>query len=150
MRYVYIILVLLWGIATNVSAQRIRLGERIPEINVQSEYGSKLEYAEQDLMCMVFFHSKCTPCVEAIQKLNTALYEVMDIALVTAESPELHDTIISRIGTRDFAIAYDIDGKTHKSFGINYVPFAVIYSTHRKRVEWFGPIEQLGGGTYCE
>lgn len=136
--------------AIDVSAQSIRLGERIPEISVTSEYGTKLEYAEKELMTLIFIHSESEPCIEAVQLLDPYLHEMMDIVLVTPESSEEHDAIVRRLGTSDFAIAFDNDGKTYRNFGINYVPFCVIYDTQRKRIEWFGPIEHLGNGFYCK
>ena len=77
------------------------------------------------------------------------LYDT-DIVLVTKERPDNHTEIVERLGTDKYTIAYDIDGKTYRSFGINFVPFGIVYSTKRKRVESFGPVENICNGTYCE
>ena len=150
LKHFFTIFILLCVATFDTKAQSIRLGERIPEIDVASIYGSKLEYADKDLMCMVFINSKSTPCIEAIRNLDTSLLEIMNIVLVTSERIDHYDEILNRLDCRRFAIAHDVDGKTFKSFGINYVPYGVIYDTNRKRIEWFGPIQHLGGGTYCE
>ncbi|MBO5832320.1 MAG: redoxin domain-containing protein [Alistipes sp.] len=150
MRYTLIILSLLLSFATEVSAQRVRIGERIPDIEVQSEYGPKLEYIENDYTCLVFINSHSAPCIEALKHINSDMLYDTDIVLVTKEKPENHSEIVKRLGTDQYTIAYDVEGKTYRSFGVNYVPFSVIYSTKRKRVESFGSVEYLCNGSYCE
>ena len=143
MRHLYTILLLIALSTLSASAQRLRLGERMPDISVASEYGSKLEFIEQELACLIFINSYCEPCIASLAEVDRTLLNTMEIVLLTTESREDYNDIIERIGTTDFAIAYDIESKTHKAFGINYIPFAVIYSTKRKIVEWFGPVELL-------
>lgn len=144
MRHFFAILTTVLLSTLSADAQSLRLRERMPDVNVMSEYGSKLEYVERDMVCLIFVNSYCIPCIEAVQKIDRTLLDKMNIILLTTESKEYHAEIVERIGAEDLAIAYDIDSKTHKAFGINYIPFAVVYSAKRKIVEWFGPVEQLG------
>ena len=145
MRHFFVILTTILFFTLSAEAQSVRLGERTPEVSVMSEYGSKLEYVERDLVCLVFVSSHCEPCIKAVQTIDRALLEKINIILLTTESHELHDEIVERIGATELSIAYDIEGKTYKAFGINYIPFAVIYSVKRKIVKWFGPVQQLDG-----
>ena len=60
------------------------------------------------------------------------------------------EEIIERLGIEEYIVAFDDNNRTLRAFGINYVPFAVIYRTKNSRVEWFGPMHHLKRDTIEE
>lgn len=149
MRYFYTILLLVILTHLDVNAQRVRLGERLPDVKVESEFGTRLQDTNKDFVCLVFINSHSKPCIDEVRKIDPNLLYDMDIILVTQEHPETKDEIIARLGTSQYSIAFDIENKTFRSFGIRYVPFCVIYKERNRRIEWFGPTDRLVSRTYC-
>ena len=128
------------------SAQSVRLGERIPKINVDSPLGKSLDYCEHDHIALIFIHSDSRPCIEALRNfeiLSEHLKSDMSVVLLTTEDKANHDNIIARLPNRNREIAYDVEHSTFNAFGIDYVPFCVIYTKKRGRVVWFGPLTRI-------
>ena len=149
MRYFYAILLLVILTHLDVNAQRVRLGERLPDVKLESEFGTRLQDTNKDFVCLVFINSHSKPCIDEVQKIDPNLLYDMDIILVTQEHPNTKDEITSRLGTSQYSIAFDIEDKTFRSFGIRYVPFCVIYKQRNRRIEWFGPTDRLVSNIYC-
>ena len=146
MRYILSIIAAMVVLCTSATAQNIRLGEKIPDVSVESTVGSDLKLVEQEYTCLIFMHSKCEPCETAIPHLHNAaapLGERLAIVLITHEDKEAEADITRKYGNYSSAIAFDRNRHTHKSFGINFVPFGVIYHTKSRRIEWFGSLQQL-------
>ena len=149
MRYFYAILLLVILTHLDVNAQRVRLGERLPDVKVESEFGTRLQDTNKDFVCLVFINSHSKPCIDEVRKIDPNLLYDMELILVTQEQPNTKDEITSRLGTSQYSIAFDIEDKTFRSFGIRYVPFCVIYKQRNRRIEWFGPTDRLVSNTYC-
>ncbi len=146
MRYLLSIVAVMVALCSSASAQNIRLGEKIPDINVESTMGSDLKLIEQEYTCLIFMHSKCEPCETAIpyfHSLAAPMTENLAIVLLTHESKEVEAEIARMYKNYFNAIAFDRNRHTHKTFGINFVPFGVIYNTKNRRIEWFGSLQQL-------
>lgn len=142
------LLILLMAFATAISAeaQSLRLGERIPSIDVDSELGKELELATKEHVCMVFIHSESRPYLEAfnsIQLIGDMLSSKMDLVILTAEERGCESSFKYMLEGIDHSIAYDVEHRTFQAFGVKYVPCCVIYETKRRRAEWFGGIQQL-------
>ncbi|MBR2429361.1 MAG: thioredoxin family protein [Alistipes sp.] len=135
---------LLWCASAN--AQNIRLGEKIPEISVESILGEQLRLIEQEYTCLIFMHSKCEPCATALpqfHKIASPISERLAVVLLTNESSDMEEELNQRFGSYVTSIAFDRNKHTYRAFGINFVPFGVIYHTKNRRIEWFGSIQQL-------
>lgn len=146
MRYILSIIALLVALSSSASAQNIRLSEKIPDISVESVVGTELKLIEQEYTCLVFMHSKCEPCFKAIPNLHQAATPLSDriaVVLITHETREAEATIAENFKGYYQTIVFDDNRQTHKAFGINFVPFCVIYNTKSRRIEWFGSLQQL-------
>ncbi len=146
MRRIYIILVAIIALCSSVSAQNIRLGEKIPEISVESTLGDELRMVTKEHTCIVFMHSQCEPCVTALPALHQAITPHGDkfaVVLLTSETKEMEERLASTFSSYVDALAFDRNNHTYRAFSINFVPFAVIYNTKSRRIEWFGSIQQL-------
>lgn len=146
MKRVFIILIATLGLCLSASAQNIRLGEKIPEISVTSDYGDDLQLIDKEYTCLIFMHSQCEPCINALPSLHstTAPYsDALAVVLLTNESSDKRDELTTKFGSYVTTIAFDNSSHTYRAFGINFVPFAVIYNTKSHRIEWFGSIQQL-------
>lgn len=136
--------ILIWCGKTN--AQNIRLGEKIPEISVESVLGDQLRMIKQEYTCLIFMHSKCEPCTKALpdfHKIASPLGDKLAVVLLTNESRDMEDHLQREFGSYVTSIAFDRNKHTYRAFGINFVPFGVIYNTKSRRIEWFGSIQQL-------
>lgn len=146
MKRIAIIVAIMLAVATNVEAQNLRLGEKVPAISLDSELGKELNLGTKEYVCMIFIHSESTPCIDAFANMGdvrTTLLENLDIVLVTAEQRDIESDITQRIDTLGMTLAFDTERKTFKSFGINYVPYCVIFDKRRGKAQWFGPVKQL-------
>lgn len=135
---------------TLVCAQNIRLGERIPTIDVHSTMGTELNYIDKEYVCLIFIHSGSLPCVDALdsfEALADSVEERMAVVLITPEQRSSEQDIVARFIDNNTTVAFDKEHKTFKSFGINFVPFGVIYDTKQRRTRWFGSIQQLDEST---
>ena len=153
MKRIAIIVAIILAAVTNVEAQNLRLGEKVPTISVESELGRELNLGTKEYVCMIFIHSESTPCIEAFANMGnmrTTLLDNLDIVLITTEHRDIEAEIAQRIDTLGMTLAFDIDRKTFKSFGINYVPFCVIFDKRRGKVQWFGPVKQLNRNIILE
>lgn len=135
---------LLW--MASAEAQILRIGERVPTINVDSSAGSDLKLVDKEYTCLIFMHSKSNPSIEAIRQFTaftTPLRQRLGIVLLTPEQDGFEEEMLRNITTNDTIIAFDNEGQTFSNFRVSYVPFAVIYSTRTRRVAWFGSLSQL-------
>lgn len=147
MRRILYILALMVATTVAAHAQSIRLGEAIPAISVSPTIDDTLALYNRDYTCLIFAHSESKPCVEALRDFRATAEEIgitCAIVVITGESEVDSEAIIERLGIEDYIVAFDDNNRTLRAFGINYVPFAVIYRTKNSRVEWFGPVHHMG------
>lgn len=141
MKRLFAIAMLLIMSSTIVLAQGVSLGMRVPDIHLDSEFGRELEMATKEYVYMVFVHSESSPSITFVERLSNVderLMHNLDVVLVTPEDIADNATIVERFADGRFPIAYDLEHRTFRNFGISYVPFGVIYDTKRKRALWFG------------
>ena len=134
---------LLW--VGSADAQNIRLGEKIPDIHVISDMGEKLELLDTECVCLLFVYAESQPSVNAVTTFrSTAEALCDDISFVLLFGREPSPLSLERFQlTENTIIAIDNDKRTFHNFGIDYVPFVVIYEKHRNRALWFGSTQQL-------
>jgi hypothetical protein len=84
--------------------------------------------------------------VDAMSNFNSTaerLNSQCAIVIITGEAEENSAEITERLSAENYILAFDDNNNTLKAFGINYVPFVVIYRNKNSRVKWFGPIHHL-------
>ena len=146
MRHILTILALVWVVAVEADAQNIRLGDRLPDIPLSNE----LDVAYKDYVCLTFINTESTPCLTAIENIVGIVKEHtpnMELVFVCNQSPGCEQDIAHLTEDIKHTMAYDSEGRIFKALGIEYVPYMVIYSTKRNRVEWFGSMRQLSEST---
>lgn len=132
-------------IATS-EAQLLRLGERIPTIDVDSSAGSDLKLVEEKYTCIVFMHSESAPSINAIREFSaiaTKHSERVALVLITAEQDGFEQEVLSSFTTNETIVAFDNNFRTFKNFAVHHIPFAVIYETRSRKAQWFGSLSQL-------
>jgi hypothetical protein len=146
MRRFIAILVIIMTTTVGAHAQSIRLGESIPSISVSPSIDETLDLYNRDYTCLIFAHSESKPCVDAMRAFEATAHEInrtCAIVVITGEDESNSEAIIERLDIEDYIVAFDNENRTLKNFGINYVPFAVIYRTKNSRIEWFGPLHHI-------
>lgn len=151
MRRFFAILLLMVATSVGVHAQSIRLGESVPALSLQSSIDETLAIYNRDYVCLIFAHSESQPCVDAIRNFAPtaeAIGKQCAIVVITTENELDKEAVAERLGAEDYILAFDSQGRTFKSFGIHYVPFAVVYRTKNSRIEWFGPMHHIETSTF--
>ena len=132
--------------AVSLNAQTLRIGDRIPAIDVDSSAGSELKLIDAEFTCLIFMHSASEPATTAIRNFSTnILTEEMniDVVLLTPEQDGFEEEMLRSITTNSTIVAFDNEGRTFANFGVEHVPFAVVYNTNSRRALWFGPLARL-------
>ena len=146
MRRFLTILAIMMATTVAAHAQSIRLGETIHAINVSPSVDETLALYNRDYTCLIFAHSESGPCVDAMREFN-AIAKQIDLAcaivIITVEDSADSKGIIQRLDIEDYILAFDVDNRTLNAFGIQYVPFAVVYRSKNSRIEWFGPMHHV-------
>lgn len=129
-----------------VNAQNIRLGERLPDIQAEVVIGTRADLDEHDIVCLIFLDTRSEPCIEAMKQMNdiTNYFDGMVATLlITGEEEEEALDILNSYSNKNTLVAIDHNYRTFNSLDVKYVPFGIIYQTERRRVIWFGSIQQL-------
>lgn len=137
------------GIASAASAQSLRLGEPIPDIDIISAMGPELKQMRREFVCLVFVHPDSKPCIEALtkfQEVDNALANDMSVVLITYTGQK-NRAIMQPFVDRNTTVAFDNKQHTFRNFGIEHVPFSVIYCHKHRRTLWFGTLNQLDRAT---
>jgi hypothetical protein len=146
MRRLLAILALLVATSATAHAQSIRLDEPIPAISVEPSISNILELYNREYTCLIFAHSESGPCVDAMREFNAVAKQIdlaCAIVIITGEDSANSKDIIQRLDIEDYILAFDVDNHTLNAFGIQYVPFAVVYRSKNSRIEWFGPMHHV-------
>ena len=127
-------------------AQRLRLGDRVPDISISTMLGTHYEEFTSEHICLIFIHSASEPCVVALDEFipeAESYANDMTIVLLTNEEPTSENALLNGYINHYTSVAFDSHGHTFHTFGINYVPFGVIFDRKKERAEWFGAIHHL-------
>ncbi len=146
MRTFFVIVILALSTAIGANAQSIRLGEQIPTLNLTTNIDETLAMYNRDYTCLIFAHSESKPCVDAMRNFVTTAEQMersCTIVVITGEEEENSEVITERLNCEEYILAFDNGNRTLKAFGINHIPFVVIYRTKNSRIEWFGPINHV-------
>lgn len=146
MKRILTILAIALAIAIEAEAQSVRLGDRIPDMQLDRE----LAITSKEYVCLSFVHTESAPCLLAIETLCRIVSDYTDhieIVFVSNQEDEVTEDIVCLANDVDISIFNDKESHAFKAFGIKHVPYTVIYSTKRNRVEWFGSVQQLNEET---
>ena len=146
MRRVITIILCIAAYTASVNAQILRIGERIPTIDVDSSVGADLRLIEKEFTCLVFMHSKSEPSMVAIRQfseMSRAYNSKIDIVLLTLEQDGFEEDMLRSLTTNNTIIAFDNESRTFTNFGVSYVPFCTIFHTDSRKLQWFGSLTQL-------
>ena len=146
MKYLLSIIAAMLVFCSSAEAQRLRLGDRTPDISIGATLGTPIDNILQKYICMVFIHSESAPAVDAADRLCDELisaYDDMAIVLLTAEEKTEDNALLNSFVSHNTSVAFDNNHHTFRSFGINYVPFGVIFDKKKQRIEWFGSLQHL-------
>ncbi len=134
-RFAVIIIALLSFVVTN--AQTIALGERTPRLKDVKWLNGNIP-AKSKYTYIGFVHSASRPCQYWAEQVYSDIANVEDVAfvLVSRESASnIEQWVMEYLSPRSGVI---IEGEhLHSTFGVNYVPYAVIVD-NKRRALWFG------------
>lgn len=124
--------------ALPLSAQRLVIGERAPELKVE-RWLSAAPVAGTKAVMVEFFHSANQSSVERLARLDELARNNKDKLTVIIVTKESDPAVTGRLleGNPSYYSAYDGGGAAFTSFGARYVPYAVIFDK-RGRVLWVG------------
>ncbi len=139
--HIFIVIVALLSVSV-AEGQTIALGERIKRtknikwLNDNKPHKSTFTYME-------FILSNTTPCRDTATHTHRIVqeYSSMSFVLVTQENAsEIGEWVKALLGPKSGVIIED--QRIRASFGISYVPYAVILN-RKNKVLWFGNPQQL-------
>lgn len=137
-RFTFLVTLALTISAATLSAQKLVIGERAPELKVQQWLISAPAVDGKAIM-VEFFHPANKKSAERITKLNSLAStngdKMIVIVLVRDDSDNAKSILTS--GNPSYYPAIDDAGKTFSTFGIKYIPYAVLYDK-RGRILWVG------------
>lgn len=140
---VLILLALLIPFA-DAAAQKIILGERVPELKVGAWLAGQLPKAAT-MTYVEFFHSSNPSCIASLDKLKeyTNKYGTkLRVVVLTQEAEEKVSALLKPYLSKQISVGFDTDGRIFTAFGVNYVPFGVLLDA-KNRSLWMGNTLQL-------
>lgn len=124
--------------ALPLSAQRLVIGERAPELKVE-RWLSAAPSLDNKAVMVEFFHSSNQKSADRLPQLSQLARANADKLTVVVLTREDDPTVTARLldGNPAYYAGYDGTGAAFNSFEARYVPYAVIYDK-RGRVLWVG------------
>ena len=118
-------------------AQTIALGEKTPRIKKVKWLNGNTPQ-KSDFLYIEFIHSASLPCKESAERIYKIVEEQPNMAfvLVSHQSASEIDNWVTHYLTPRSGVVID-DTQIRTSFGVNYVPYAVIID-RKRRALWFG------------
>ena len=147
MRRLLLILLAVVAFLPVAEAQHLKVGEKLPTIDVDSSVGSDLKSVDREYTCIVFMHSESQPSLNAIREFTKQTKGVrsdLALVLITTEQDGFEQELLNSFTSSDTIVAFDNNCRTFENFNVQHIPFAVVYQTKSRRVMWFGSLSQLG------
>ncbi len=147
MKRLLILILTMAALLPEVEAQHLKVGEKLPTIDVDSSVGSDLKLVDREYTCIVFMHSESLPSVNAIREFTRLTKDVrrdLALVLITTEQDGFEQEVLNSFTSPDTIVAFDNNFRTFENFNVQHIPFAVVYQTKSRRVMWFGSLGQLG------
>lgn len=143
-KFRFLLLSLLALLPAAVPAQRIALGERMPEIR-PAAWVAQVEPAPAAKTYIEFFAAGSPACVKSLQRLRALAADAdsgLRVIVVTRDREEVVAPLVQQLLSPRFTVALDPQGKIFASYGVDYVPFGVLTDA-RNRALWQGNSLQL-------
>ena len=126
-------------------AQRLVIGEKAPELKVGEWLSHRDAVADSRPTLEEFFFSRSEPSLRRLAVLDGFVRdhsERLNVILMVRESRERLAPALEGKGYA-FAVALDDGNRTFAAYGVQFVPFAVLFDA-RGRVVWFGNSSKFG------
>lgn len=139
MRRLCIIIFALLCSTTAALAQNIIIGDKIPKIRSHAW----LMDAEPDsapYTCIIFYHSEsdlCNAALRGVKQLCREYKGQFNIVIITKEDYSVAGVSLTSALDNYSGVLFDNEGRIFRDFGVKFVPFCVIYNSHREAV-WCG------------
>ena len=143
MKRVCLLLLAVLGCCTAAQAQRVVIGERVPEIKADAWLGG-VRPSPAPLTYIEFFYSPGRGAMESIghlEELSNKLGSKLHIVVLTREPEQTVSHLLGGKVSRLMAVALNAD-RDFGSFGVNYIPFGVLVDA-RNRALWMGNTRTL-------
>lgn len=137
MKKLVLISVLTMFIAATAIAQKLQIGEKMPDLKIKEWIGKQPSMSSP--MLIEFFHSSSNQCIarlEVLDKLTDKYKSKMDVILLSKEAKEVAVKQV-KPEVRKFFIGLDDAGRTFTAYNVQFVPFSVLVD-NKGRIAWFG------------
>ena len=130
-------------LAIPLHAQRLVIGERVPDLNI-TQWLNGAPVSDGKAVMVEFYHSSNPKGAERLAQLDDRLA----VIVVTREKD---DAVISSLlgGNPSYRVGYDGDGSVFSAFSARYVPYSVIYDK-RGRILWVGNPSSLSAADVAD
>ena len=125
-------------LAIPLHAQRLVIGERVPDLNI-TQWLNGAPVSDGKAVMVEFYHSSNPKGAER---------DRLAVIVVTREKD---DAVISSLlgGNPSYRVGYDGDGSVFSAFSARYVPYSVIYDK-RGRILWVGNPSSLSAADVAD
>ena len=126
-------------------AQNLITGEKAPELKT-GEWLSKGNYTGSGKATVIeFFFSRSEPSMKRLSVLDGFVRSYGDSVGVVLLAREPREQVGEAVNGKGygFGVALDDNGKTFDAYGVQFVPFAVLYDAKGK-ILWFGNSSKFG------
>lgn len=144
MKKLWLITLALAAFAATASAQKIALGERVPEIKVTAWVLDSIP-AAAPYTYIEFFHTSNqsgTRSLDKLREISNKLDTKLRVIVVAQESADKIAALLTPYVSKRIGVGFDTSGRIFLSFGVQYVPFGVLTDA-KNRALWMGNTLQL-------
>ena len=131
-------------LAIPLHAQRLVIGERVPDLNI-TQWLNGAPVSDGKAVMVEFYHSSNPKGAERLAQLDELAKSYGDRLAVIVVTREKNDAVISSLlgGNPSYRVGYDGDGSAR------YVPYSVIYDK-RGRILWVGNPSSLSAADVAD
>lgn len=140
----FLVTCLLAMFAAAAPAQTVALGERVPDLKIQTWLGDQ-QPPEAELTYIEFFqpsNSASLASLDNLQALSRKLGTKLHVVVVSREKESETITLLRPYVSEAMSVGIDPTGRAFTAFGIRYVPAGVLIDAKRKAL-WMGNSRQV-------
>lgn len=140
----FLVTCLLAMFAAAAPAQTVALGERVPDLKIQTWLGDQ-QPPEAELTYIEFFqpsNSASLASLDNLQALSRKLGTKLHVVVVSREKESETITLLRPYVSEAMSVGIDPTGRAFSAFGIRYVPAGVLIDAKRKAL-WMGNSRQV-------
>ncbi len=139
MKRFFAILLLVFTVVTEASAQNVIIGEKLPDMSLR-KWLMDLEPSQAEYTCYLFHHSESELCSRALNIIKPLIKEAtpqLNLVIITKEEYEDAGVTLTEHLNDNVCVAFDLQGRAFRSVGVNFIPFCVICDKKRRAL-WCG------------